>query len=463
MIPLFYFIQTSSAYWVRNIDGEESFKKHIYQEIPWVTVVTTKALQNIYKVWPKWERERRMYDKNGKLKDEVSRRKEIFDRYGLIEAPYNNQGFPMGFTPIRKRAAQFNCLLCHSSSLENKVVIGLGNTNLDLDTFFEDLQTYKSRSRKTPDRIYNFYKKYLGGSYLKYEQGLPKGTTNAMAQSAFVLSLRNKKMGRRLSPNIFEGLEAHASDIPAYWTTAKKKWLFHDGFAEKNSRSIMLFTLADLGGKRQIYKKHKYVEAMLKYINNIRAPKIQSHFVNYELARQGKSIFNRTCARCHGTENAYKQKIIPYSIVKTDPVRLTSGLTPEFRQYFGESWLGYYGKANTVVEPKGYSAPPLNGIWATAPYLHNGSVPTLYDLLTDESKRPKRWRRIGGGELDYKKMGVKAQILRRSPLRNDIRSKRNFYDTSKRSLSNLGHSGRLFGTTLSEADKQSLIEYLKTL
>src|SRR5581483_6462255 len=52
----------------------------------------------------------------------------------------------------------------------------------------------------------------------------------------------------------------------------------------------------------------------------------------------------------------------------------------------------FYGQISTLDPKQGYVAPPLDGIWATAPYLHNGSVPTLAALL-DSSKRPQFWSR----------------------------------------------------------------------
>jgi hypothetical protein len=93
-----------------------------------------------------------------------------------------------------------------------------------------------------------------------------------------------------------------------------------------------------------------------------------------------------------------------------------------------------------------YKARPLNGIWATAPYLHNGSVPTLADLLEQPDKRPKVFK-VGSREFDPVKVG--------------FRSEGGFLlDTTQDGNHNDGHS---YGTTLSEPDKAALLEYLKTL
>jgi hypothetical protein len=103
-----------------------------------------------------------------------------------------------------------------------------------------------------------------------------------------------------------------------------------------------------------------------------------------------------------------------------------------------------------VLPGRAYKARPLDGIWATAPYLHNGSVPTLADLLETPAQRPVRFAvrahsfdaaRVG---LDTRQAGKGAQV----------------FDTRQRGNSNAGH---LYGTQLSAAEKAALVEFLKTL
>ncbi|MCG8506663.1 MAG: di-heme-cytochrome C peroxidase [Sphingomonadales bacterium] len=101
-----------------------------------------------------------------------------------------------------------------------------------------------------------------------------------------------------------------------------------------------------------------------------------------------------------------------------------------------------------------YKARPLNGIWATAPYLHNGSVPTLYDLLLPvdaeegEPSRPEVFY-VGSREFDPKYVGFKSS---EGPFK---------FDTSRPGNSNKGH---VYGArNLSEEERMALLEYLKTL
>jgi len=97
-----------------------------------------------------------------------------------------------------------------------------------------------------------------------------------------------------------------------------------------------------------------------------------------------------------------------------------------------------------------YAARPLYGIWAAAPFLHNGSVPTLYDLLQPPEKRPKTFA-LGGREYDPVKVGF---VVQTACGQQDC-----LVDTRRTGDGNGGH---LWGTDLSEPDRMALLEYLKT-
>jgi mono/diheme cytochrome c family protein len=112
------------------------------------------------------------------------------------------------------------------------------------------------------------------------------------------------------------------------------------------------------------------------------------------------------------------------------------------------SWHTVY-KAGIAQHPEYYKARPLSGIWASAPYLHNGSVPTLAQLLEPAPQRAaKFW--VGGREFDPVAVGNESG---EGPGRSLL-------DTALPGNSNTGHE---FGTTLPEAEKRALLEYLKSL
>jgi hypothetical protein len=96
-----------------------------------------------------------------------------------------------------------------------------------------------------------------------------------------------------------------------------------------------------------------------------------------------------------------------------------------------------------------YKARPLNGIWATAPYLHNGSVPTVWELLKDPYDRVQQFY-VGSRDLDDQHLGLSTTNVANAFL----------FDTSKPGNTNVGHA---YGTTLTHDQKKALLEYLKTL
>jgi hypothetical protein len=98
-----------------------------------------------------------------------------------------------------------------------------------------------------------------------------------------------------------------------------------------------------------------------------------------------------------------------------------------------------------------YKGRPLNGIWATAPYLHNGSVPTLYDLLLPPGQRPPKFN-VGTREFDPRNVGYIATPRPDSTFE---------FDTKKEGNSNAGHDYLPSGFT--EDQRRALVEYMKTL
>lgn len=142
--------------------------------------------------------------------------------------------------------------------------------------------------------------------------------------------------------------------------------------------------------------------------------------------------------------------------VGTDPVHAKSySRYNAFLEWYRESWFATTEPTASLVATDGYVAPPLDGVWATAPYLHNGSVPTLHDLLKSD-ERPERWQRsFGTGIRDFDETRVGWKV-KRNPAGTD----RRIYDTRKPGYGNDGHT---FGDSLSAGARANLIEYLKTL
>jgi hypothetical protein len=197
------------------------------------------------------------------------------------------------------------------------------------------------------------------------------------------------------------------------------------------------------------------------YIAGLEAPQYP-YAIDGALAEQGRAVFERQCARCHGSYGAeveYPNLLVDLKIVGTDPAyALRMQESARFVDWFNQSW---YGEIATARPAAGYIAPPLDGVWATAPFLHNGSVPTIAGLL-DSGTRPTYWlRSFDSSDYDTEALGWRHEALPhgKEGARDPTRRKR-IYDTTLPGYSNAGHT---FGDSLGTGERRSVIEYLKTL
>ena len=185
--------------------------------------------------------------------------------------------------------------------------------------------------------------------------------------------------------------------------------------------------------------------------------------IDGDLAEEGKGVFEASCARCHGSYGAsasYPNLVVALETVGTDPEYALQAYedSDRFMRWLNRSWYGDIARARPA---RGYVAPPLDGIWATAPFLHNGSVPTLEGLL-DSRKRPTYWLRDSEpAELDPAAVGWRYETVSHGKEgAADPALRERIYDTTQRGYANTGHT---FGDALSGEARTALLEYLKTL
>jgi hypothetical protein len=173
--------------------------------------------------------------------------------------------------------------------------------------------------------------------------------------------------------------------------------------------------------------------------------------IDQALASRGGEIYSSQCASCHAFGGPTTGKIVPIEEVKTDPNRMNhwpQSAADSFNKYAD----GYPWAFHNFRSSNGYVALPLDGIWARAPYLHNGSVPTLLDLLEPPESRPKLFYR-SYDVYDQQRVGFvsSGQEAEREGWR---------YDVSVTGNSNEGH---WWGTNLTPDEKRALVEFMKTL
>ena len=135
-----------------------------------------------------------------------------------------------------------------------------------------------------------------------------------------------------------------------------------------------------------------------------------------------------------------------------DPATFKQGVPPFLeaaqKHTFKDNCDQHKEGAKCLLPPR-YKARPLNGIWASAPFLHNGSVPNLWELLQKPEKRVATFN-VGSWEIDPVKVGF---VSTQEPATSQ-------FDTTLAGNSNKGHD---YGTALTDQEKWQLIEYIKTL
>ncbi len=186
--------------------------------------------------------------------------------------------------------------------------------------------------------------------------------------------------------------------------------------------------------------------------------------IDRELAAQGEPIYKEYCAGCHGaTGRDFSGErvgfVTPIGEVMTDRHRLDNYT---YELALNQSML--YADASHNGEEKrfkhfrktfGYANMPLDGIWLRAPYLHNGSVPSLRDLLEPSDRRPLVFYR-GNDVYDPARVGFVSGVSQEGG-RHYFR-----FDTTEPGNANVGHEGAAYGTELTPAQKAAIVEHLKT-
>jgi hypothetical protein len=142
------------------------------------------------------------------------------------------------------------------------------------------------------------------------------------------------------------------------------------------------------------------------------------------------------------------------------------GFAPESVGHYNRLWFGQEtgpdGQRYQATSPGGYQAPPLDGIWATAPYFHNASAPTVYHVLNSKARPNLFSRSYRTNEEDFDKEKLGWKFIEYEHIPPDLRpfEKRKYYHTAESGRGNHGHT---FGDKFTEEQRMAVIEYLKTL
>ncbi|MFO1044323.1 MAG: c-type cytochrome [Planctomycetaceae bacterium] len=422
--------------------GYEILRTHQYLPADFDNAV----FEALWTVWPEPERS------EAEKADARTRRKLTFSYYGLTTDRNDTDELrPLGYVVDGKGNWVMNCLACHGGKVAGRAIPGLPNSHTALQTLTEDVRRIKLSQGKALSHL------DLGS--LKMPLNVTNGTTNAVIFGIALGAYRNPDMSVNLTRKL-PPLLHHDVDAPPFWNVKKKRSLYADGHAPKTARPLMQFILLPTVSPETLNRWEPEFVDLLSWIESLEPPKYPFP-INAELAKRGEAVFNENCSRCHGTygpNGKYEQQTIALDEIGTDPLRWKA-LTPKFRQWMKDGWISRNGTDPVEVDPAGYVAPPLDGIWASAPYFHNGSVPTLWHLL-HPGDRPVVWKRTEDG-YDQTKVGLEVENFEHVPATvKAVQHRRRYFDTK---LPGKGAAGHTFPNVLDEDQRQSLLEYLKTL
>ena len=402
-------------------------------------------------LWTTWEEPLKS---RAEAADPAARRRMAMDRYGLTPHP-DDPARSLQYVVGADGSWTMSCLACHQGQVSGRPIPGLPNSGYALETLTEEVRQVKVRQRKA------FGHMDLGSLLLPL--GTTNGTTNAVIFGVALMRHRDAELNIVQRPPRFD-LVHHDMDAPAWWHYRRRKSLYADGFAAKGHRMLMQFLLVKENGPEKFREWEDEFRDIEAWIAGLEPPRWPGP-VDADLVERGRGVFARHCGGCHGSYGPggeYPERLVPIAALGTDRVRLDS-LTRKERGELNASWFGHFAAAAVDLGARaagtGYVAPPLDGVWATAPYLHNGSVPTLWHLL-HPAERPVVWRRTPTG-YDQARVGLEVETLADMPAgRLSAAARRGYFDTRRPGKSAAGHD---FPEALDEAEKAAVLEYLKTL
>ncbi|MCB9755275.1 MAG: hypothetical protein H6713_35495 [Myxococcales bacterium] len=362
-----------------------------------------------------------------------------------------------------------NCLECHAGRFDGELIIGLGKADADytetIGGFLSDIPIPPIPLPGLEEMTRMAQRYQVVGDFTKMKT---VGTNPADGLAAALSAHRDKDTLEWSNEPLIElGEFVVPVDTPPWWHTKKKNGLFCNGMARGDHRATMIYATS------LCTDSVPEAEGIFSYFNNIRAfiasveAPTYPFAIDAALADEGEALFLENCSCCHGTyaddpaAESYPNLLIPLDVVGTDAYLASEADALPFSDWFNSSWYGEVGQLTTGDPFVGYVAPPLDGIWATAPYLHNASVPTIEQVL-NSAARPQYWRRVDYDSTHYDQETV-GWPWTELPYGQDGApdgERKHVYDTTIIGHSNAGHP---FGDHLTDGERRAVIEFLKTL
>lgn len=394
-----------------------------------------------------------------------------YERLGFVDEAAAH-GRPIG-TTLKDDRVGLNCATCHTGTLREevrgprRVILGMPAHQMDLQGYARFLSACADDAR--------FNAGTLIGAIRKIDPSF--SWWGRLTYRLFVIPVVRKRIRQRTADNAWFdrrppqgpgrvdtfnpykrllGLDLDTddtigtADLPSLWNQRIRRglWLHWDGnndTVEERNKSAAIG--AGATPKSLDVAALKRVE---DWILDLRPPEYPRQRIRADVAARGRDAYRDACARCHDPGAPDVGQVDEIDRIGTDPERLHS-FTAELAKRMNTIGRGYPWQFTRFRKTNGYANMPLDGVWLRAPYLHNGSVPTLRALLFPD-ERPAvfvraydvyDWENVGfvSAGPDAEKEGVR-------------------FDTSLRGNGNGGHQ---YGADLPADVRLAIIEYLKTL
>ncbi|HEU0035023.1 MAG TPA: hypothetical protein VFQ53_30565 [Kofleriaceae bacterium] len=389
----------------------------------------------------------------------------LWDRFGFRAPPgarvERTQGAEL---PYFLNAAQLpngteivtaNCLGCHAAFLRGKLVVGLGEVSTD---FSLDVSNQLAMaSMLVGDRDRAELGKLAGRmrALAPYTQTRTIGANPADHIAAVLFAHRDPKtLAWSDEPRIPLVAEPVIPiDVPAWWLLKRKTAMFHTGAGRGDQARIMMtasvLCVDDVQTAREIDAYFPDVRAFLLSLE----PPPYPGTIDRERAVRGKLVYDASCRSCHGQGADHRSRVVPLAKIGTDPMLASRAgqFAAPFTEWFNQS---FYGEVAHLDPGAGYVAPPLDGVWATAPYFHNGSAPNLAAVLDSSQRLPRTAIVRGPDAYDLESVGWPNRPA------GEGDDPKWVYDAAQPGYANTGHR---FGDKLTADDRAAVLEYLKTL
>jgi hypothetical protein len=399
---------------------------------------------------------------------------------------------PVGI-PQRRRLGidhvGLNCAACHTGTVRDtpesapRIVLGMPAHQIDLQRFVEFVIECSLDNRTTAANVLGRLAQD-GVSISLFERMLFRfGLIGRLKQQT--LQLRNRiaplltgrvppwGRGRVDTFNPYKAVQFNwnltqlpedeliaASDYPSLWNQRPREGMHLHWDGDNDSVDERNLSAALGAGVTPVTVDHDGIRRVREWIWTLQPP-TYPYPVDMALAARGAETYRAACLVCHADHRFRDGVVDPAAtrvgqVVDIDDIRTDRHRLDSYTEVFAANQYQLFPASpyrfTHFRKTRGYANHPLDGIWLRAPYLHNGSVPTLTDLLEPADRRPKVFYR-GNDVFDRERVGFVTSV--------PASGGRTFfeYDTAVPGNSNAGHE---YGVTLPPEAKRALVEYLKT-